>query len=156
MELSRMNGEVTIRKAKKEEIHWVNEQYQRIGFKLSSLESDLIVIAMIDGQKIGVGRVQTISEFHAELGGMYVNPDFRGAGVAAKLVAFLVENASQFKHVYCLPFAHLAKFYQKFGFKQVIEREGVPDLILSKHHWCNDIYDHETLLFVKYNSKTEY
>ncbi|MBQ4810136.1 GNAT family N-acetyltransferase [Pseudoalteromonas luteoviolacea] len=147
-----MNGEVKIRIAKEEEIHWVNEQYQRIGFKLSNFEHDLIAIALIDGQKVGVGRVQTLSDKDAELGGMYVNPDFRGAGIAAKLVSFLVESASQFQRVYCLPFSHLSEFYTKFGFECVSERSSAPDLILSKHHWCNEIYDHETLLFVKNNT----
>ncbi|KZN61302.1 GNAT family N-acetyltransferase [Pseudoalteromonas luteoviolacea] len=149
-----MSHKVTIRIAKQEEIHWVNEQYQRIGFKLSNPEQDLIAIAVIDGQKVGVGRVQTISDKDAELGGMYVNPDFRGAGIAAKLVSFLVESASHFQCVYCLPFSHLAEFYEKFGFAHVKDRNTAPDLILSKHHWCNEIYDHDTLLFVKHNSLT--
>ncbi|MBQ4835604.1 GNAT family N-acetyltransferase [Pseudoalteromonas luteoviolacea] len=145
-----MSSIVTIRLAKDDEIHWVNDQYQRVGFKLSSIDSDVIAIALIEGQKVGVGRVQQITEHAAELGGMYVNPDFRGVGVAAKLVAFLVDNASQYASVYCLPFAHLAKFYGKFGFIPVEAGEQqVPDIVLSKHHWCNEIYEHETLLFVK-------
>ncbi|KZN47758.1 GNAT family N-acetyltransferase [Pseudoalteromonas luteoviolacea] len=149
-----MSHEVTIRIAKQEEIHWVNEQYQRISFKLSNPEHDLIAIAVIDGQKVGVGRVQTLSDKDAELGGMYVNPDFRGVGIAAKLASFLVENANNFQRVYCLPFSHLAEFYEKLGFARVKEQSTAPDLILSKHHWCNEIYDHETLLFVKNNPLT--
>ncbi|AOT08839.1 GNAT family N-acetyltransferase [Pseudoalteromonas luteoviolacea] len=148
-----MDINITIRKATDDEIHWVNEQYQRVGFKLSSLESDMIAIALIDGQKVGVGRIQKITEFDAELGGMYVNPDFRGVGIAKKIVTFLVENALQYRQLYCLPFEHLAPFYKKFGFDEVIETGvDIPDMVLSKHHWCNEIYEHRTLLFVKSNS----
>lgn len=146
-----MNINITIRKATQDEIHWVNEQYQRVGFKLSNFESDMIAIALVDDQKVGVGRIQKITEFDAELGGMYVNPDFRGVGLADKIVTFLVENALQYRHVYCLPFAHLASFYKKFGFDEVNDVE-VPDMVLSKHHWCNEIYEHKTLLFVKSNA----
>lgn len=144
---------ITIRKANDEEIHWVNEQYQRVGFKLSSFETDLVAIALIDGQKVGLGRIQKITDYDAELGGIYVSSDFRGIGIAAKLVTFLVENTAQYRQVYCLPFEHLAAFYEKFGFEPVSDSVAeVPDLVLSKHHWCNEIYDQTTLLFVKHNT----
>jgi len=146
-----VQSELAIRKAREEEIHWVNEQYQRIGFKLSDIAQDLIAIALIDGQKAGVGRVQPLTSVDAELGGMYVLPDFRGAGVASKLVEFLVAHAVEFERVHCLPFAHLAEFYKKFGFDTVNDRGHVPSSILAKHRWCNDTYEHDTLLFVKYN-----
>ncbi|WDE03348.1 GNAT family N-acetyltransferase [Thalassomonas viridans] len=126
---------------------WVNNQYLSIGFKLSEFDRELIAIAEVDGEKAGLGRLQYVEESIAELGGMYVMDNFRGLGVAGLIVDYLVKNASDYQKIYCLPFAHLQAFYQKFGFAPEQDLAKVPRVVLDKHNWCNSSYEHKTLLF---------
>lgn len=63
----------------------------------------------VSGERVGVGRLQNIGSGTAELGGMYVDDRFRGAGLAASIVEFLIENSGEYKKIYCLPFSHLSK-----------------------------------------------
>ncbi|WP_281558780.1 GNAT family N-acetyltransferase [Thalassomonas sp. RHCl1] len=133
--------------AQKEDMAWVNNQYLSIGFKLSDFERELIAIAEVNGEKAGLGRLQLIEKGIAELGGMYVKDSFRGLGVAGRIVDYLVKNATDYQKIYCLPFAHLQAFYQKFGFAPEQELTKVPRVVLEKHNWCNNSYEHKTLLF---------
>jgi len=126
---------------------WVNNQYLSIGFKLSDFSRELIAIAEVNGEKAGLGRLQHIDEGIAELGGMYVSDNFRGLGVAGLIVDYLIRNAGDYQKIYCLPFAHLQAFYQKFGFAPEQELTKVPRVVLEKHKWCNSSYEHKTLLF---------
>ncbi|WDE13814.1 GNAT family N-acetyltransferase [Thalassomonas haliotis] len=144
---SQTQNQVTIRTATEEDMTWVNNQYLSIGFKLSDFERELIAIAEVNGEQAGLGRLQYIDKGSAELGGMYVHYAFRGLGVAGRIVDHLVKNAAGYQKIYCLPFAHLQAFYQKFGFAPEQELTKVPRVVLEKHNWCNSSYAHKTLLF---------
>jgi len=95
-----------------------------------------------------VGRLQTIEDKIAELGGMYVDSAHRQQGVANKIVAYLSANSTSYKIVYCLPFAHLAPFYQRFGFKLVSTSATVPQEVSAKVDWCSHTYEHPVLLHI--------
>ncbi|MCG7495489.1 GNAT family N-acetyltransferase [Vibrio sp. Of7-15] len=148
-----MNTEINVRLAKQEEIQWINEQYDSVGFKHSVFERELIAIAEVAGVRKGLGRLQNINDLDAELGGIYVNEECRGLGLASKIVDFLVENSASYNKVYCLPFSHLNQFYSKFGFTDADKGDGIPETVINKHKWCNKTYDNETLLFVLNNKK---
>lgn len=80
---------------------------------------------------------------------MPVFEEFRGLGLAGQIVAFLLQHASTFKHVFCLSYAHLRAFYEKCGFHAFDQDEiEVPKKIQEKHSWCNQTYEHKTLLLV--------
>lgn len=143
-----MSHQIELRQAKPEEIEWINAQYDKVGFKHSVYENESIAIALLNGEKAGLGRLQRIDNSVAELGGMFVDSKFRNLGIASKIVAYLLEHSNDYEKIYCLPFAHLESFYQKFGFGSENDKESIPCAILEKHGWCNSEYDQETLLFV--------
>jgi N-acetylglutamate synthase-like GNAT family acetyltransferase len=141
-----MQAQVTISNANEADLAWVNQQYKAIDFKPSNFENELIAIAKVDNKPIGVGRLQTIEDKIAELGGMYVDSAHRQQGVADKIVAYLLANSTRYEIIYCLPFAHLAPFYQRFGFKTVTASATIPQEVSAKVDWCRDTYEHPVLL----------
>ena len=130
------------------DVDWINQQYNKVGFKQSNFANETIVIATVGQNKAGLGRLQNISQGTAELGGMYVDESYRGFGLASNIVKCLLENATEYSVIYCLPFEHLATFYQSFGFKPVEDTTKVPKVVMDKHTWCNETYQSNTLLFV--------
>ncbi len=140
--------DVTVRKAFRDELEWINSRYDEVGFKHSDFNRELIAIAQVNGNRAGIGRLVTISDTEAELGGIYVFTDYQGRGVAEKIVEFLLQHSGGFKKIFCLPFAHLQHFYGKYGFVPTNGYQDVPPEVCEKHHWCNCTYEHETLLLV--------
>jgi len=138
-----------VRQALPEEIDWINQQYADVGFKLSVYENEFIAISEIANQKVGLGRLQKIDNQNGELGGMYVLPDFQNKGIASSIVKFLLENAKNYSHIFCLPFEHLENFYNKFGFYPPRDSDLIPSPVKEKHAWCNQEYPHKTLLLVR-------
>lgn len=146
-----MNCELTmqIRQSIPDELDWINEQYASIRFVTSS-KLDFIAIAEINGVKAGLGRIVPIEHDVAELGGMYVLPTYRGHSVAGHIIDFLLKN-THFLTVFCLPFAPLEKFYQRFGFERIDSTVVVSKPIAEKLTWCNNNkdYEHPTLLMAR-------
>lgn len=149
-----MEHQVVIRQAQLRDIDWVNQQYRSIGFKESEQAKEYIVIAEVDGQKSGLGRLQNIGNGQGELGGIYVNEGCRGLGLANRIVDSLLNQSGQYQQIYCLPYAHLQGFYERFGFMPLSEKRSVPACVLEKHDWCNDTYEYETLLLMMTVSKS--
>lgn len=127
---------------------WANRQYDKVGFKHSAFADEYIAVAELNGKKVGLGRLQKVDELTAELGGIYVQEEYRGKGVAAKIVSFLVERSAHYQQVFCLPFAHLEHFYYQYGFNPTLAKIAVPDMVKSKLNWCNTTYQEPTKLLV--------
>ena len=123
-----------LRTAKPEETGWINEQYAKVHFIPSDAARDTIVVAELDGERAGVGRLVEAGERACELGGMYVLERFRGRGVARAIVDELIRRAGD-RDVYCVPFADLEELYAAAGFRR-IEPAGVPAKIQEKLDWC--------------------
>jgi len=129
---------VTVHRAGKNEINWVNSKYTEVDFMKSSFDNEFIVIAYVDEEKAGLGRLVKIDDTNIELGGIYVFKKFRGLGVAEKIVSELCEkNPFRNTTIWCLPFENLLNFYSRFGFK-IRENGEVPDEVIKKFKWCND------------------
>jgi len=143
-----MHRQVVIRKAVPEEIEWINTQYDEAHFKHSVYDNEYIAIAELDGEKIGLGRLQHIEDGVAELGGIFVREKYRGLGAAHKIVGHLIENSGRYNKIYCIPFSHLELFYRQFGFEPEKNLAKVPGPVLTKHSWCKTTYDSQTLLLV--------
>lgn len=137
-----------IRKAFREEIEWINSRYDEIKFKQSNFDQELIAIAQIDGQKAGIGRLITLSDREAELGGIYVFTDYRGRGVAGIIVEFLLQHSEQFKTLFCIAFAHLQNFYGKYGFVLANGYQNIPNEVVEKYQWCKLTYESEPVLLM--------
>lgn len=139
---------IVIRLANNTDIEWINARYDEVGFVHSNIDNELIAIAEQQNQRCGIGRLVKVTSEVGELGGMVVLPEFRGQGIAKKIVKFLLSHASLYKHIYCLPFAHLENFYKQFGFKPNLSDDAtIPAELAQKHNWCNETYNHDTLLF---------
>ncbi len=139
---------IEVRAAKKSEIEWINNKYDEVEFVHSTFDKEVIAIAELNNQKIGIGRLVTIDENNLELGGVYVFKDFRGQGIARTIVEFLLKSSKSKQNIYCIPFQHLASFYQAFGFIQCVDLDRVPKEILTKYLWCKDQYTTPTALLV--------
>ncbi len=144
-----MDKEIIIRDAEEREIHWVNAKYDEIGFKHASYSEGIILIAEIDGKKAGLGRLLRVDTDSFELGGMYVFPGYRKAGIARVMVEALLHRAKSCPRIFCLPFAHLAQFYRSFGFQPAGDDVQVPEAVASKLNWCNDTYPDMTLVLFR-------
>jgi N-acetylglutamate synthase-like GNAT family acetyltransferase len=95
---------------------------------------ETIVIAEIDGQRAGMGRLVPVGPDACELGGMFVDDAYRGRGVAHAIVEELVRRAGS-KEIYCIPFADLEALYAASGFRR-IEPVNVPAAVQEKLDWC--------------------
>ncbi|MBP3972854.1 GNAT family N-acetyltransferase [Bacillus sp. WL1] len=140
---------MSIQMATSNDLEWINNQYDSIGFVRSDLKRDKVAIITYNNEYAGVGRLVQIDEDTLEMGGIYILPQFRGLHLAGELVSFLVETAKklQVPNVYCLPFEELEKFYKKYGYIEVdTTKEFVHPIILKKYNWCLDHYDKHVLL----------
>lgn len=150
-----MSGSIVVRPAAGSDAAWVAAQYEEIGFVPSDLARDTVVIAELDGQRIGLGRLVPISQGVAELGGIYVQSPFRGLGVARRIVTRLVEGDGEreragYERMFCLPYEHLVPFYAGFGFQSVEASSAiVPDEVRRKHAWCLETYEPRTAILVR-------
>lgn len=131
---------IEIRRAEKSEIEWVNRKYEEVDFLPSNFDNEVIAIATQNGQRVGLGRLRTVDENNLELSGMYVFENFRGQGIARRIIEFLLKVALPNSDIYCIAFQHLILFYKEFGFAYCIELENVPKEILKKYMWCKERY----------------
>ena len=141
---------ITVRKAEKDEINWINLKYQEVNFIESNFDNEFIVIAECDTKPCGLGRLIIIDNDNLELGGIYVFYDFRGLNVSQEIIRFLIEKSdfSQ-KNIWCLPFSHLKKNYERFGFRDSIyEKRTIPNKILKKHQWCELNSENKVLILL--------
>lgn len=137
---------IQVQLAKHSDIDWINNKYKEIGFVPCNSSKDLITIATINGEQAGLGRLVHIDGQHTELGGIYVFETFRNQGAAHAIVSFLLSHETDYQIIYCLPFEHLIRFYESFGFKQCNDHDFIPEDIKNKHRWCNQTYPYQTLL----------
>lgn len=127
-----------VRRLDPSERDWANARYSEIDF-LPSPASDLIAIADVGGEPAGLGRVTPLHDSRGELGGMYVFPAHRGAGVSRQLIRYLMRE-SGLDVLYCLPFEHLQALYAAEGFQACEPDDQVPPKVREKHAWCNSHY----------------
>jgi GNAT superfamily N-acetyltransferase len=133
---------IEIRAAGTGEADWVNERYGEVQFIPSDLTKDTVLIAELDGQPAGLGRLVPVTEDACELGGMLVFETFRGRGVARALIDALIERANG-RTIYCIPFAKLEDLYAAAGFER---SETAPNDVQEKFDWCQRTYDQPVLL----------
>jgi len=138
-----------IRRAYPHEEAWINEQYKEVGFLPSDLAREFVAIAEHAGLRAALGRLVPIGADCAELGGIYVLPEFRGLGLATEMVSHLLRQGVGHEKIFCLPFAHLVQLYAGLGFRPCEETEEIPRAVRDKLRWCNSQYEHPTLLLVR-------
>jgi len=126
------------------ELAWANERYAEIGF-LPSPATDFIAVVHLGDTRAALGRVSQVTATTGELGGIYVFPEFRGLGIANRLVEYLVHEC-RLETLFCLPFESLRNVYAKEGFRLQSIDATVPAKVISKLEWCNSHYSERVLL----------
>lgn len=142
---------LSIRLATPGELAWINARYAEVDFVPSGAH-DIIVIAAVDGVAAGLGRVVPAGPGIGELGGMLVFDQFKGHGLARRLIARLQE-LPQFEILYCLPFARLEGLYASMGFARAADGPDLPPQVSKKYRWCSGHYP-EPVLLMRYQGKS--
>lgn len=133
-----------LRVATADDARWINERYAEVRFLPSDLSHEVIVIASIDDEPAGLGRIVDVDEHSCELGGMLVFERFRGRGVARAIIDELLRHARG-RDVYCIPFAELEALYASAGFTRASE---APREVREKFEWCQRTYEKPVILTV--------
>lgn len=123
---------VEIRTLRDDEHGWAAERYRELRFAASPPGTRGLV-AELGGARIGLGRLIEHAPGVFELGGIWTDEAARNRGVARAMVAALLEQAPK-GPLWCVPFAHLAAFYETFGFE--VARPPYPGPIAAKHADC--------------------
>lgn len=131
-----------LRVATADDARWINERYAEVRFLPSDLSREVVVIASIEDEPAGIGRIVDVNEQSCELGGMLVFEPFRGRGVARAIIGELLRHARG-RDVYCIPFAELEALYASAGFTRA---ESAPREVREKFEWCQKTYDKPVLL----------
>lgn len=133
-----------LRTTRADELDWINERYAEVGFVPSHV-GELVIVAEIEGERAGIGRLVDIDESACELGGMLVFERFRGRGVSRAIIDALLVHANG-RAVYCIPFAELEALYAGAGFART---DDAPAKVREKFEWCHGAYEKPVLLMMK-------
>lgn len=137
---------LTIRSARPEDEDWIRARYAEADF-VPHDASHHVLIAESDGAPVGLGRLVPCGAGVVELGGMYVLPAHRGAGVGPALVGALIEHAGRAR-VYCIPWARLEGLYARHGFRRISLDDGLPAAVAEKLRFCAEHYEEPVCLMV--------
>jgi N-acetylglutamate synthase-like GNAT family acetyltransferase len=132
------------RRARADELSWVNDVYRRADFVASDVH-DVVLVAEEGGARVGVGRLVPVAEDAYELGGMWVDEAARGRGVAKQLVAALLREAGD-ATLWCIPFARVADLYRGFGFADASADAQPPPAVVAKLAFCRARYPFAVVL----------
>jgi N-acetylglutamate synthase-like GNAT family acetyltransferase len=138
----------TMRRARLDELDWVNARYLEIDFVPSTLD-DLVVIAEANGVAAGMGRVVPVGPDAGELGGMLVFDAFRGSGLARQIITSLLQH-SRCRTLYCVPFSELESLYASMGFACIAPDEHTPPAVSAKWRYCLGHYPKPVLLMQRH------
>lgn len=125
---------VDIRVLRDDEVDWAAERYREIKFMPTPAGARGFV-AELEGARVGLGRLIEHEPGVFELGGIWTDEQARNRGIARKMVTALLEAAPP-GPLWCIPFAHLAMFYEGFGFEAA--RPPWPASIAAKVAACHD------------------
>jgi GNAT superfamily N-acetyltransferase len=119
---------VEIRELRDDELGWADERYREIKFSPSPPGTRGFV-AELGGERVGLGRLIAHAPAVIELGGIWTHAEARNQGVARAMVTELLARAPA-GPLWCIPFAHLAGFYESFDFEAA--RPPWPPAIAAK------------------------
>jgi N-acetylglutamate synthase-like GNAT family acetyltransferase len=140
---------VRLRQATAADSHWINAAYADVHFQPSDLEHELVIVAEVEGEHAGIGRLVPAGGDACELGGMLVFDRFRGRGLARAIIDELLRNAEG-REVYCIPFADLEAIYAKAGFVRFEgEEQSLPEYVQKKLAWCRTEIDRDVILMAR-------
>lgn len=122
-----MNVSVSV--AQGDELPQVLQLYQLAGYGGGVSADDIVLVAKDHARLLGAVRLCTEADFKV-LRGMQVHPDFQGQGIGRMLLSGCVHYLDD-SDAYCLPYAHLLRFYGQINFA-AIEASALPPLLSQR------------------------
>jgi GNAT superfamily N-acetyltransferase len=118
--------DTTIRIARPEEHAHALATYEAWGYGGGVQPDDVVYLAEIDGELVGIVR-RTREHEVTMLRGMQVAPEWRRRGIGRQLLRTLVADLGT-DECLCVPYAHLTGFYGAAGFVEIPEENAPPFL----------------------------
>ncbi|MEM9952328.1 MAG: GNAT family N-acetyltransferase [Chloroflexota bacterium] len=119
--------DIIIRPATEEDTETIKAMVNRERLNPLSLDWTHFLIAEIDGNIAGIGQIKLHKDCE-ELASLVTNPDYRGRGVASKMIAELEQRAGRPLYLRCAD--KMQPYYEKFGYQVVTWREAPQSLKL--------------------------
>lgn len=111
----------------------INQFYRKNGSKAEARPTDLFFLILKDDHQI-LGCVRyCVEENTAMLRTMMIDEAYRKSGLGSRLLQAFEEhlNRHHIKQTFCIPYAHLEKFYSQIGFRNLGDAE-MPDFLLER------------------------
>jgi amino-acid N-acetyltransferase len=110
-------AEFVIRPAVERDSHAIRALIHRVQINPMGLDWRRFILAIgPDNVMAGCGQIKPHTDNSLELASIAVHPDFRGQGVARKIISFLLELEPG-RPLFLMCRARLESFYVKFGFR---------------------------------------
>jgi N-acetylglutamate synthase-like GNAT family acetyltransferase len=114
---------VTIRPAVAEDQAAITDLIHQTRLNPRDLDWHRFVVAVADGQVVGVAQVRTHRRGTHELASVAVDPSFRGSGVGSRLLETLIAGAPG--TLYLMTRRETQGYFARFGF-EVVESASTP------------------------------
>jgi len=126
---------VTIRKARQTDMAKINSIALKYDLDSNDMEFQQFIVAEEAGKIVGFGRLLP-HEGCIELGTIGVVEEYRGKGIAKKIIERLLDlvraGLKPAPSVYLTTL--IPSFFEQFGFKRL--DEAPPDCMIRKKEWC--------------------
>lgn len=119
----------TIRRATADDVPRALEFYAERGYGGGIAAKDAVLLAERDGNLVGIVRLAP-EEGEIVLRGMQVHPSVQRRGIGTELLAAVARELGD-RSCFCIPYAHLRKFYGGIGFA-TIEPPQAPPFLASR------------------------
>ncbi len=121
-----------LRKTGKETKTSVDSFYAKNGSRGTARPGDLFFLAQAKGTLLGCVRF-CVEEGTPMLRTMMIEESYRKQGIGRKILSAFVDYLDQnsIKNVFCIPYAHLERFYEFAGFQKV-ENNEIPGFLQER------------------------
>lgn len=116
---------VEIRAAVESESDQIKALIHEVGINPSGLDWRRFLVAVAgSGRVIGCGQLKPHGKDTLELASIAVQPEFRGRGIARRIIETLLLKSPRPLYLMCIE--HNGQMYEKFGFRAVQNAEEMP------------------------------
>ncbi|MFA5104221.1 MAG: GNAT family N-acetyltransferase [Candidatus Margulisiibacteriota bacterium] len=125
-----------LRKAKESDMDTINSIALEYDLDSNDTKAEQFIVAEENKKIVGFGRLLPHPDC-LELGTIGVVEEYRGKGIARKIVNSLIESVdvghARHQHIYLTTL--IPSFFEQFGFKRI--NTAPPDCMIRKKEWCD-------------------